>query len=257
MVDSAALGSAVTSFVSVAAYLYLGRRLGQRQVSAAARYPAFQFALFWVMLGGTAALSGIQSLVAAFGAPPLALVVTLLYVDILLLCVLLWSLVGYLLYLFTGRGFAFALAGIYAVLYVLLIYYVTAGAPDQVVVNQGAVSTMFGHAVSGALVGVLILILIVPEFVGAISYFTLFFRTRDATVRYRVALISLSLLGWFGFGFVGLGSIFGTSLAAVLVVRSLGVVAAGIVLLAYYPPTAIRDRFGIRRIDDRSGLVPG
>jgi hypothetical protein len=256
-VDEAALVSSVAALLGVIVYLYLGWRLGQRPTTPATRLPALQFALFWVVLGSVSAISGIESLVAVFQVPALDLVVSLLYLEILLLCFLLWALVSYLLFLFTGHGYALPLAGLYAVLYVLLLYYITASVPDAVTVTFGAVGTTDASTVTGPIVGVLLIILVAPEFIGAISYFTLFFRTNDPTIRYRVALVSWSLIGWFGLSFSGAGSALGGTLLGDLIGRSLGLLAAGVILLAYYPPKAIRQRFGVRGLDPPSGVASG
>lgn len=250
MVDVAALVSAITAFVVAGAYGYLAARLSGRRVSAGARLAAGQFSLFWAVFALGTAVDGAESLDAAFTTPPLAVAVTAEYVVVLLLCVLLWSLVCYLFYLFTGREIAIPLAGLYAVLYVLLLYYFVASMPSGVSVHQGAVGLTYASTVTGPILGVLLLILVVPEIVGTICYLTLLFRTRDPTVRYRVALVGFSLLAFFGLSFIGLGSLLGGSLAAVTFAQLIGVIAVAVILLAYYPPESIRRRYGVHGIDD-------
>ena len=248
--DMDALISAIASFVGVAVYLYLGWRLSRRRVSPEARLPAAQFSLFWLGLAVSSAITGVESAIATVQTPTLAIVMTLLYLDILLVCLLLWALVGYLMYLFFGRGFVIPLSVLYATLYVLLLYFITASSPSSVTVTLGTVGTTFANSVQGPVFAVLLLVLIFPEFIGAILYFTLFFRTRDPTVRYRVTLVSWSLIAWFGLGFLNVGSILGGGLAGQIFVRSLGLLAALVILSAYYPPKAIRTRWGVASVEE-------
>jgi hypothetical protein len=103
--------------------------------------------------------------------------------------------------------------------------------------------------VGGSLLFALLALLIAPEFIGAVLYFTLVFRSRDPTVRYRITLVSWSIILWFGLAALNLPDRLGGGLAVQLFSRSLGVVAALVILLAYYPPRAIRERLGVTGID--------
>lgn len=256
MVDGAAFVYGLTSLVVAGAYGYLALRLGRRRLSAEVRRAAGQFALFWAALGLGTAITGAESLYAAFAMPTLAVAVTAEYVVVLVLCVVLWSLVGYLFYIFTGRDAALPLAGLYAVLYVLVLYYLIASMPNGVTVTEGAVGLTYASTVTGPFLAVLLLILVVPELVGTISYLTLLFRTRDPTVRYRVGLVGFSLLAFFGLSFLDVGARLGGSLAAVTFAQLVGVFAVIGILLAYYPPSPIRRRYGIRAIDETPPSAP-
>ncbi|HZY71038.1 MAG TPA: hypothetical protein VFF67_08710 [Thermoplasmata archaeon] len=197
-------------------------------------------------------IGGIESLVAAYTLPSLAAVLTLSYLEILVLCVVLWGLLGYLIYLFTGRNFTLVLSGVYAALYVVLLYYVTASAPSAVTVTHGSVGLVTASTLSTPYLVLLGLGLLGPEIVGSILYFTLAFRTKDATVRYRVTLVSWSLIAWFGIGTLPIATLLGGGPAAQIFGRSVGVIAALVILLAYYPPRWIRDRLGVTAIDSAS-----
>jgi hypothetical protein len=245
-----ALISGLTAWVGVVIYLFLGWRLSRRTVAPETRLPAAQFAFFWLGLAAITAIGAFESLVAAFALPSLATVLTLLYLEILLICALLWALVGYLVFLFRGRSYVVGLSVVYAAFYITLLYVITASEPTGVMLSMGTVSLRFAVAFEGPTLAILLLILIAPEFIGAILYFTLFFRTRDRTVRYRVTLVSWSLIAWFGLGSLNLASLLGGSLAAQILSRSLGVFAALVILLAYYPPRALRSRYGVTGIDD-------
>jgi hypothetical protein len=247
-VNDEALAAGLSSFLGVVVYLYIAGRLAQRKVSAEGRVPAMQFVLFWVALGGSAILSGVLSLDAVFQTPSLALVVTFLYLEVLVVCAALWGLLCYLAYLYTGRPWIVPLSILYAVEYGLLVFYVTAGRPDGVSVSLGSVSPTYGVAVTGALEAAPILILVFPEFIGALLYFRLYFRSHDRTVRYRIGLVSGGLIAYFLFDFFDLGPLVLGGLAGVVLGRLLILLAAVIVLLAYFPPQAIRTRLGVDNI---------
>jgi hypothetical protein len=250
-----ALISGVAALVGVAVYTFLAWRLLGRPVSPGAQLASYQFAAFWLGLALVTVLGAVESLIASAIVPPLALVSTLVYLEVLLLCVVLWCLVGYLLFLFTGRHFLGPLSVLYGALYVALLYLVTASRAVAVTVSAGAVSIRYATNFSTPLVLVLLVGLLLPELAGAVLYFTLVFRTRDRTVRYRITLVSWSLIGAFGLALVNLGALLGGGFAAQVFARSIPVIAAIVILLAYYPPAVIRTRFGIRSIESVAGPV--
>src|SRR5580658_4182618 len=196
--DNTAFVAGVASFIGAGVYLFLGYKLARRRVSPASRLPAAQFALFWLGLAAVTSLGGALSLIATFTLPSDALVVTAVHTEILLLSAMLWGLLGYLTYLYTGRSYLLFWSSFYATFYFVLTYVITASEPNVVTVTQGTVGVQYATAFGGPLLYVLIALLIAPEFIGAILYFTLVFRARDPTVRFRVTLVSWSIILWFG-----------------------------------------------------------
>jgi hypothetical protein len=245
--DSLAL--ALVDLVAVVIYAFLGWRFSQRQVAPENRLPVLQFSLFWLGLALATLIGAVEGTIAAFTTPSLSLIVTLYYVEILVLCVALWGLVGYLIRLYTGRDYVVPLTGLYALLYVLLVYFITASSPNAVTVTLGSVGVKYATPVGGPILALLVLILVLPEFIAAILYFTLFFRTHDRTARYRIALVSWGLLAFFGIGSIGIATRLGGGPAAVAIGALVGIVPAFIILLAYYPTRAIRERLGVTGIE--------
>lgn len=236
---------AVGDFVAVAIYLFLSAQFARRSVRPESRLPLLQFSLFWLALGLVTLIGGAESAVAAFTTPSLALVLSMYYLEILLLCAALWGLLGYLLHLYFGRSFLAPLTASYALLYVLLLYFITASSADRVTVMLGSVGLGYATAVGGPLLGLLGLFLLGPEFVGAFLYFTLFFRTRDRTARFRIALVSWGLLAFFGVGALDLAVRLGGGPAAVALGSAVNLVPSLVILLAYFPPRVIRERLGV------------
>ncbi len=249
MADPAPLIYGLYSLVTVVIYAYLGWRIGQRPLTSGIRLPGFQFSLVWYSLAALQSIAALESLWAAVALPPLALVLTLFHLKTLIACVLIWALVSYLIFLFTGRSYLWPISIIYAGSYVVLQYLIEASGPYTVTLTYGAVG-LAARSVSpggGFLIG-LVALLIVPEVVGAALYFSLFFRTTDRTLRYRIGLVSWALLLWFGVS-VTVGGV--DDLGPVILTRLVGLLAALMVLVAYFPPRAIRKRLGVGSVESR------
>ena len=197
------------------------------------------------------------SLDAALASPSIALVVTMVHLEILLLCAALWGLLGFLTYLYTGKSYVAPWSLFYAGLYVTLSFLITASRPNMVSIRNGIVGVRYAQTFAGPLFDALLVGLLAPEFIAAFLYFTFVFRTSDRTVRYRVTLTSWSLIAVFALA-VLTPTIEPPGLAGALIGQSFGAIAALVILLAYYPPRAIRARFGVRGIDPSTPApVPG
>ena len=240
-----ALIAALTSFLAVIVYGYIAGRLAVRPVSESTKLTSLQFAIFWGGLAAASGLGGILSLVAVFQLPPLTLVISFLTLDVLAALAALWGLVCYLVFLYTGKRYLVPLTLLYVVEFGLLLYYYSASGASGVSVTLGSVNPTYSTPVGGAFLIIPVIVLIVPEFVAAFAYLSLYFRTKDPTGRYRIAMVSLSIFAWFGFGiFLGPGA-FGGGATGLLVSRLIGILPALFILLAYFPPESVRRRFGI------------
>lgn len=246
--DGDALVVGVSSFVAAAVYLYLGVRLGRRPVSEAMWLPAAQFALFWIGLAISSVLGGVLSVDAAFYSPPLGVVVAFQNYDAVVDIAALWGLTSYLFYLYSGRSVLVPISLLYVVEYALVVYYFAAGQPDGVTIAAGSVNPHYAMPVTGLFEILPVVLLVIPEFIAAIAYFTLFFRTRDRTVRYRVTVVSWGLVAWFLLDFLSGSSLFTGSLVALALSRVLLVVVTLVILSAYYPPKFVQSRLGIAAI---------
>jgi hypothetical protein len=248
--NNEALVVGVSSFLGVAVYLYIGSRLARRTVTPATRLPAMQFALFWIGIAASTALSGIQSLIATFQTPPLALSVSFEYYDVVIIAAALWGLISYLYFLYTGRNGVVGITLLYVLEFGLLVYYFSAGSPNGVSVHYGVASLTYATPLSGPITDLAVLILVIPEFVAGFAYLRLYFRTQDRTVKYRIALVSASILGWFFLDFVNFGSLSQGNLIGLFVGQLLLFSVALLVILAYYPPRWVRARLGVATITE-------
>ncbi len=253
--NNEALVVGISSFLAVAVYLYIGGRLARRPVSPESRIPAMQFALFWIGLAASTTLSATLSLLASVQPVPLGLALAFEYYEIVVISAALWGLICYLYFLYTGRSGILPITILYMLEFGLLVYYISASGPNGVSVTYGSVGLTYSSAFVGPIVIVAVLILVIPEFVAGFAYLRLFFRARDRTVRYRIALVSGGLLGWFFLDFVDIGSRSGGNLLALFAGQVLLIVAALVVLMAYYPPRFIRSRYGVAALSEPSPVV--
>lgn len=250
--NNEALVVGVSSFLAASVYLYVGDRLALRRTSAETRVPALQFALFWFGLAASTFLTGIESLIAAFGTVPLGIAVSFLIYDTAVITAALWGLICYLWFLYTGRSGVVPISILYIVEFGLVVYYSSAGNPTGVTVTYGTVQLVLSSSVYLPITIVAVLILIVPEFAAGLAYLRLYFRTHDRTVRYRIAFVGGGVLGWFLLDFVNVGSLTHGSLVGLFLGQLLLILAALVVLMAYYPPRFVRERFGVEGISEPS-----
>ncbi len=245
--------STLFSIASAAIYGYVAARLHQRTISDPAARLAWQlFGLWWYSLAATTLVGGILHLLGAFNLVSLPFFVALTYINILLICIALWGLLYYLVYLFTGsQRFLVPLTVFYILYYVLLVYLITASDPIGVEITRWTTQLVYTHPLTGPFFALALVLLVFPQILASLAYFTLFFRVREATQRYRVLLVSWCIILWFGSAFVA--SVAGLSREDwwQILSRLIGLGAALGILCAYLPPGIIRRRFGITSIAEQ------
>jgi hypothetical protein len=248
--------SATGSFLTAILYLYIGHVLRRRSVSPEARLANGMFVLWWQALGGLGLASVAILMLYMAGGLELWIYRTYIIVVLLGLFVALWGLQFYLMYLYTGSKRSFLPLGIfYGLLFVAtmaLIEFV--GQPERIVDNGWALETEPEVDLGPAFGLVFSLLIIGPQLVAAIAYARLFSKTDDRTQRYRIALITGSIIVWFGSGLVATGAQVSDELSYQLASRLIGIAGALVILMAYRPPRWIRSKYGIRSIDEDGPL---
>jgi hypothetical protein len=250
--------SATGSFLTAALYLYVGHVLRGRKVSPEARLANGMFVLWWQALGAFGMLGVAILLLYMADALPLWLYGAYVTLVLLGLFIALWGLQFYLVYLYTGSRRSFVPLGIfYGVLFVgtlALLEYL--GSPERIVDNGWALEREPEVQLGPAFGLGFSLLIIGPQLVAAIAYARLFFKTRDPTQRYRIALITGSIIVWFGSGIVASGAQVSDELSYQLFSRLVGIAGALVIFMAYKPPAWVRRRYAVRSIDDDAPL-PG
>ncbi len=99
---------------------------------------------------------------------------------------------------------------------------------------------------------ILAILLLVPQIMGSIAYFTLYFRVTDMTQKYRILLVSGSIIVWFLSPYAALAGGLAQHDWWQLASRFIGLAAALTILMAYLPPRWLKQRYGIISLSDES-----
>ena len=138
MIQPTLLFGALLSALCAGIYYYVGRVLSQRKPSSPDSRLAWRmFIVWWYALAATTLSGALLSLLGALGIVGVPLYITVTLVNLLTICVALYGLNFYLLYLFTGnRNLLGLLTAFYIIYYMLLVYYVQASDPISVSVER-------------------------------------------------------------------------------------------------------------------------
>lgn len=242
--------AAIFSLVTGALYVYVGRVVSRRKVEGDARLASNAFATWWFALGGVTGAGGLMNVAAYLGFTDLALWTTYTYVVFLILCAALWGLLYYLVYLFTGsRKLVVPITAFYAVYFAYLVYLITTLQPNGVKVGEWSTTLSYAKTASRPVTLAVLIALVAPHVVGAIAYARLYFKVDNATQKYRIGLVSGTIIAWFGSSLVVSVLQIGGPWWQVAS-RLIGVAAAVAIYLAFRPPAWVRQRYGIHAVDE-------
>jgi hypothetical protein len=246
-IQSTLVLSALFALLAASIYAYVGWRLSKRLIPSSESRLAWQsFTVWWYGLAATTLIGGLLNLFGVLGLTILPLFITATYVNILVICIALLGLLYYLIYLFTGNSRLFIpLAIFYTVYYVLLVYYITASIPENINMEPWRTSLAYRTPLTGPFFVILIVMLLVPQIVGGLAYFTLYFRVPEVTQKYRVLLVSWSIIIWFLSPFAAIAGGLEDQDWWQIASRLIGLAAALTILMAYLPPRWLKQRYGI------------
>jgi hypothetical protein len=255
--QSTLLFSTLFALISGGIYGYVGWRLGQRAISSSeARLAWRSFTLWWYGLAVSTMIGGFQNLFGVVGLTNLSLFVTATYVNIIPACIALWGLLYYLIYLFTGNRRSLVPLGVfYMIYYILLVYYTSASIPDSVEVGRWGTTLTYRTPLTGPFFIILAVLLFLPQIIGGIAYFTLYFRVTDVTQKYRVLLVSGSIMIWFLSPYAAVAGGVTQHDSWQIASRFIGLAAPLTILMAYLPPRWLQERYAITSLSDRSQEV--
>ena len=248
------LFSTLFALVSAGVYCYVAWRLSKRVVSSSEARIAWQsFTIWWYGLAATTLTGGFLNMLGVFGQTSLSLFVTATYINMLAICIALWGLLYYLIYLFTGNSRSrLPLAIFYIIYYFMLVYYITTSIPSDVRVSRWNTTLTYSAPLTGPFFVMVVVLLLLPQIMGGLAYFTLYFRVQEATQKYRVLLVSWSIIIWFLSPLFALAGGLAQQDWWQLASRFIGLAAALTILMAYLPPRWLKQRYGIISLSDES-----
>jgi hypothetical protein len=231
--------------------LFIAAQLGKRKLTDESDRLAWTaFRVWWLGLGLTTAFGALRTLMAFAGIDSLSVYVWHGLINTLILCAALWGLLFYLLYLYTGnRSWGVPLAGFYVVFFIALVIYSFAILqPQGVTLEAGTATVQYAVEASPAYQMAIVLIVLLPQILTSLAYFSIFFRLRERVQKYRVILVSVSVLVWFGSPLLALALSISEAPWWMMISRVIGLLAVFAIYWAYYPPQFIQRRFGVASI---------
>lgn len=193
------LAGVALNLVTAGLLAYAGRLVSRRETSRESARALGMFATWWYAVAAVVLLAGAPTLVGLAGVRDVAVFEALSYATALPLAVALWSLLYYLIYLWTGRASALVpLTVAYALFFAFSLVYFSSfegrtlqETPYSFRLDGGTtpprwMDVAFGLSVAG------------PILYVVASYALLYFRVKDPGPRRRIALVSTGFAVWFG-----------------------------------------------------------
>lgn len=245
-VDVGLVIRSVVGLATGALYFAVGRLVLRRALPEAERLANRLFATWWFALGLLYVTASPYNFAGAFGLRDLAFSIAYLDALLVLICVALWGLMGFLLYVYTGTNrWLVPLAGFYAALAFGFLWLIAWMDPSGFKNETGtdlAFTKQLGE--SGSIV--LGLLFSVPIFAGAVAYASLAFRVRDPSPRYRIGMVAGAFMVQFGWSIVsaslGLARKYPDAVWLLVIQQAIAIAVPICVILAYRPPAWIRRR---------------
>lgn len=229
------LAASLVDLAVAGLFAYVGRRVTARHVSSGSEGANAAWATWWFAIAVLWGMDAARGLAAAVGAAgPLGDVFLFLhYAYVGILCVALWALLSYLVFLFRGVDARVPLAAAYGAYFVVASAAIAYAGPDSVRVGDWATSIEYARDLPRlAEVGLLVFLLL-PQVVGAAAYLSLARRTRDDATKRRILLVGSALVAWIGVSLAADLASLGGEAAWEIARRGLAVAASVTILVAY------------------------
>lgn len=230
----------VVNAVTAASFLAAGVHVARREVPASDRLALRAVATWWLCMGGLVGLQAIEAVFAVGGATNLTASMLVRYANALFLAAGGWGLCFHVLYLRTGNA-AWALRLVPYFIVVAILYAATSFLHPVVALEISGYELTGVHEPpldGSTLWQVVVLAVGLPLISAAVTYLLLARRLQRRDQKRRACLASLGILSWVGTGLVV--QLVGGPRADFLTITVLGLVAAVLVTLAYFPPGPLR-----------------
>lgn len=238
-------------------YTVVGRKIQTRVVAERHRLANTMFATWWYGLGLTTAIGGCLGAAYYLGQTDVTLHFAVGLLNIFIICVALLGLLYYLLFLYTGKSSILGpLVVGYVLYFFLLVYFLLEQQPNGVTSDGWTTRLAYARPDTGPLFGIVIVLLIFPQILGAIALLLLSFKVEDRERRFRSIVVSASIIVWFGSAFIGVALKISQEPYWQVTSRIIGLAAAIAILVAYRPPEALRRRIARSSTSDASAPAP-
>ncbi len=251
MASEAALLPYLVALATVSALIYilLGRRLGRRKVSSEAALANHAWQAWWILLAASTLVGTVMtSILGVLDAYSLPIALTVMMVNLLLVFGALWGLSYYLAYVVFGRvGLWNPIAWFYGTSVVAWFYTIFAAQPIGTQIVDGQAALLYATALEDQpLYPALLAALLLPILAAAGAYLYLGLKADDRTVRFRIILVSFSLIIWFGISLIATATALADLPGWPVVSRFISLGAAIMIYVAHFPPKALADKLGLR-----------
>lgn len=232
-------------------YTFVGYVTSRRRIGGDAQLAVELFALWWYALGAIT-LMGVPIRVLAYADMlNLGIMVTYTHLVVLGICVALWALLYYLVYLFTGsRRWLVPISVLYTLVYLWILYLIVAARPESVNVTDWNILLVYANPFPRVTSLILSLIISVPVVLAAGGYATLFFRVKGPTQRYRIGMVSFTIAAWFGSSVIAAALGINQDPTWIAASRLISLLSAVLIYAAYRPPGWVRRRWNVRAMGE-------
>lgn len=257
--EVASIGLAIASGI---VYLLVGREVGRRPTTSEDHLAMRMFQAWWYGLAGLSVFTPLVAIMGALGWDTFSVMMILIQALLVVIFAAIAGLVYYLLYLYTGKRWVLGAVIPYFIIMIVWLEYilVTGDLAGWGVPPDGGSKTFLDSSgerletdpLQGLVFGLLVA---VPPLLSAIAFFLLYFKATQAEQKYRIAMVSASLVLWFGSSLVGTVTGLSNDPDAQhtwrLINGSVALFASIAVLTAYRPPAWVR-----RRLDMQPPVEP-
>ncbi len=249
------IGVAFSLIVSLV-YFFIANTLKVRQFSPLdidSKWAWNQFLIFWWSMGIVSLMPALQNVLGIFDVQRLSIYASLLQLILVVISVALWALQNYVFFIYFGTRKFIALSTLYySFVYGFLLYFFAEHPVTRLKIERWNVLLDYGVEPSSQVIMWLSIILILPLVLSALGYFSLYFRVKDATSKYRIFLVSWSLIIWLASGLVVrlVNPQFADSDEWQMLNRVIAVASSVLIFFAYRPPRFIKSRFKVLSIGE-------
>ncbi|MDX1612132.1 MAG: hypothetical protein R3185_07165 [Candidatus Thermoplasmatota archaeon] len=257
MASTSLIISAGLAATTSALFAYVGLRFAQRPVSSATQRGQRAFVTWWYALAVATFIGATQTLLASLGIRDLGTHVALIHLIFLFICMALWGLLSYLVFVYTGRsGLFLGIAVAYLLYYLAIVYYITLLEPIDLSIGAWRVELIYAHQPEGFVATALGVLLVLPQILGALGYLSLYRHVDSRSQRYRVVVVSTCILVWFSSSLVAQGTGADEATLWPVVSQAIGLVAALGILAGYVPPRPIQRWLDIHGVETGDVIAP-